>query len=76
MIATKPSLNLPDVLRRSWTEPFTTRSDFARTHADSVAACASLGYITTRLSVAHFGRCWVITPAGLSHLWIAEGLDE
>lgn len=76
MTATKPSLRIPDVLKRAWLDPFLTKSDFARKQADSIAAAASLGYITTRTGAAQFERCWAITPAGLGHLWIALGLDE
>lgn len=64
------------MLRRAWAAPFATRSDFARVNAESVAASASMGWITNRTGVAQFERQWRITPSGLSHLWTIEGFDE
>ena len=69
-------INVPEVLRRAWVRPFATRSDFARAHADSVAAAASLGYLTTQVGPALFERVWLITPAGLAHLWSINNLED
>lgn len=64
------------MLRRAWLEPFSVKSDFARTAALGVAAASSLGFITTRQGPADFGRHWLITPAGLANLWLTLDLDE
>jgi len=72
----RPGLDIPAVLRRCWERPFHTRADFARAHADSVAAAASLGYLTTQTGPASFDRLWRLTPSGLAHLWLLEGLEQ
>ena len=64
------------MLRRAWQEPFSVKSDFARSLAPTIAAAASLGFITSRQGPAEFGRVWLITPAGLANLWLTLGLDE
>lgn len=64
------------MLRQCWAAPFATRSDFARKNAESVAACASMGWITNRTAVATFERIWRLTPSGLQHLWNLMGFDE
>lgn len=69
-------IDLPAVLRRCWSDPPATRGNFARENAESIAAAASMGWITTRIGVSEFIRNWRITPAGLSHLWALEALDE
>jgi hypothetical protein len=69
-------LHIPDVVAQAWLQPFSTKGDYARSHAISVAAAASLGFITSRFGAANFGRSWVVTPAGLTHLWFIRGLDE
>lgn len=56
--------------------PFATRSDFSRANADSVAAAASLGYLTTQVGPALFERIWLITPAGLANLWSINNLED
>lgn len=56
------------VLRRAWEAPFTTRSDFARAHADHVALAACLGLVTVRNDLTDWGRVWRITSTGLSIL--------
>lgn len=53
------------VLQRAWEAPFTTRSDFARSHTDEVAIAACLGLITVRHNPSSWGRHWRITAAGL-----------
>ena len=58
-----------DVLIRATTAPFTTRSDYARTHAELVAICAVEGLITTHLvGEEGYGRVWYITVMGLLYL--------
>lgn len=64
------------MLRRAWLEPFSVKSDYARAAAPSIAAAASLGFLTTRQGPAEFGRVWLITPAGIANLWLTLGLDE
>lgn len=54
------------VLAKAWYEPFTTKSDFAREHADFVAMCASEGYITTKVDEDAYGNKWVITQDGIA----------
>lgn len=57
-------VRVPDVLARAWDGGFSTRSDFARSNAEEVAAAACLGLITTRMTSNAYGRQWRITPAG------------
>lgn len=61
------------VLSYIWQFPATTKSDFARLHADTIAVAACLGYITTAHTPGHpvkeFGRNWKLTPRGLTYLW-------
>src|SRR5690242_19247178 len=64
--ATGPKLT--SVLRRAWTKPFSTKSDFARALADHVALAASDGLITTRVAAGMYGREWLITAAGINRL--------
>lgn len=54
------------VLAKAWYEPFTTKSDFARGHADFVAMCASEGYITTKVDEDAYGNKWIITQEGIA----------
>lgn len=62
------------MLECAWLAPFSTKSDFAREHADMVAMAASDGFITTRIAAGLYGRQWNITPQGLKHLWMVEGI--
>ena len=39
---------LTDVLVKAWNEPFLTKSDFARVHADYVAIACEMGYLTVQ----------------------------
>ncbi len=59
---------LIEVLRRSWLEPFTTKSDYARLHADVVGMAASDGYLTTKIATGVYGHSWQITATGIDHL--------
>lgn len=65
--------NITEVLERSWTRPFKTKSNFARQNADIVAMAASDGFITTRIAAGFHGREWLITPLGLSHFYALSG---
>lgn len=72
----KTGAKLTEVLRKAWTDGIATKGDFARYNADFVAMAASEGYITTRQAAGLFGRSWQITPEGLKHYWIMEGMTE
>lgn len=61
------------MLERAWRSPFSTKSDYARSHADVIAMAASDGHITTKIATGFYGRQWQITPAGLRHLWAITG---
>lgn len=50
----------------AWVQPFTTKSDFAKTEADWIATAASLGFITTISGHFEMGRKWLPTPEGLA----------
>lgn len=58
------------VLRRAWSSPFTTRSDYARENTEEVAVAACLGLITVKHhdTLTEWGRTWRITAAGLQLL--------
>jgi hypothetical protein len=60
---------LIDVLRLAWSRGFSTKSDYARAHANLVALAASRGLITTRLDRETYGTRWLISPDGLSRIW-------
>lgn len=53
------------VLDRSWRNPFTVKSDFARDGALHVAIAASEGFITTKVDTDSWGRKWCITEIGM-----------
>lgn len=61
-------MDLEKVLNRAWKGGFSTKSDFARRYANEVAACASLGYITTYTRRNTYGNIWLITSIGLEVL--------
>lgn len=65
--ATDNTPELLMVLHRAWSSPFTTRSDFARTHAEPVAVAACQGLLTVKHhdTLNEWGRTWRITAAGL-----------
>lgn len=54
------------VLDKAWRDPFTTKSDFARTHADFIAIASYEGMITTKLSEETWGKEWLITELGMA----------
>jgi hypothetical protein len=60
-----------DVLFRSYTHGFAVQSNYARKHAQEVAALASLGMITTKVVRGNspiFGRMWRVTLSGMKLL--------
>ncbi|WP_422023410.1 hypothetical protein [Pyruvatibacter mobilis] len=66
---------LTEVCLAAWHGGFTTKSDFARRHADMVAAAAVAGFITTELlcdDETHHNK-WLITIEGLRFL---KGVHE
>lgn len=67
----RPRQKLLVVLLRIWHTAPTTKSDFARTHADAISALSSEGEITTALypSCKRHGRHWKLTPTGIRYLW-------
>lgn len=76
--AIEPSkpIRIADVIGRAWSEPFTTRSDYARAHADVVAMAACDGYITTRVAAGLYDNRWKVTAKGLSHLYHMMGFSD
>lgn len=70
-------LTLTKVISHAYTNPFTTRSDFARTNAELIAVCACEGFISTRtVGTEQFGRRWHITVMGLIRLRETEEKDN
>lgn len=49
---------------------FTTRSDYARTHMEAVAAAAVQGFLTTEVPGQGFGNHWRATALGIDGLFI------
>lgn len=70
-----PVQSLTKVLMQAWTGSFTTKSTAAREHADTVAAAAQRGLITTRIGPSVYGRDYLITPKGLTVLWSIMGIE-
>lgn len=58
------------ILWEIWDCPAKTKSNLAKTEADSIAVAASEGLITVRQGDGH-SRLWRITPRGLRFLWAA-----
>jgi hypothetical protein len=57
-----------EVLAKSHFEGFTTRSNFARKHADVVAMLGCCGLITTSVAGNQWTNLWKVTPEGLQFL--------
>ena len=57
--------HISTVLIKAYHGGFRVQSNFARSHATEVAACASLGFITTKTKSSTFGTTWYITKQGL-----------
>jgi hypothetical protein len=65
---------ITEVVAQAWSDGFSTRSDFARTHAEAVAEAACRGLITTlNVLTKHHGKQWMITPEGCSTLFTEMG---
>jgi hypothetical protein len=62
-------------LYRAFNQGFSTKSDFARAHANHVACAASLGLISTALPDGNFGNRWRTTETGLKVLFDRYFLD-
>lgn len=62
-----------DVLHRAYIAPFSLQSNFARENAQTVAALASMGLISTKISENSFGTLWRCTFEGVLKL-TAKGL--
>ena len=62
-----------EVVARARQTPFTTKSNFARIHANEVALAASEGFITTKLNDTTYTNAWMVTGEGLDFM---EGLDD
>ena len=56
------------VLHTTWRSPYTTKSDFARAHANYVAMCASEALITTKIADDTWGNEWLITEMGMAFM--------
>lgn len=56
------------VLHTTWRSPYTTKSDFARAHANYVAMCASEQMITTKIADDTWGNEWLITELGMAFM--------
>ena len=65
------TLELVLMLQHLWTYAQTTKSDFAREHADAIAEASCRGFLTTAVTPngSVFGRLWKPTAAGLSFLF-------
>lgn len=59
---------MADILFRVWTGNVTVKSDFAREQAGVIAACASEGYLTSRIGNGIYVPAWLVTPVGLEFL--------
>lgn len=67
------SSDIFDVLLEAHQFPIFLQGDYARQKAQALAACASLGWITTlNLKTKAFGRTWMITPEGFAALMNRE----
>jgi len=56
------------VIKTCWLSQVTTKSDFARSEANAIAAAASEGFLTTRIGEDRYTRYWLPTPVGLEFL--------
>ncbi len=68
-------MTILEVVAYAWHTPFTTKSDFARLHANQVAAAVSDGLITTKITNTHYGRRWVATPKGIDQVMRHNGVE-
>lgn len=56
------------VVRKSWLQPFRTKSNYSRQYANEVAVAASLGLITVRIGKDSYDRMWRVTRKGLDYI--------
>lgn len=61
---------LMTVVMKAKTQPFTSKSDFARSHATAIAAAASDGLISSKLDMTTYTNHWMVTAEGLD--WMDE----
>lgn len=73
-LPTKAEQNALLVLAESHFKGFTTKSNFARKHADEVAMLACSGFITNHVGGTQWSNLWKVTAEGLSFL--AFMMDE
>lgn len=50
---------------------FTTRSDYARSHVEAIAAAAVQGFLTTEVPGSGFGSVWRASALGIDGLFVA-----
>lgn len=62
--------HLYDIVKLSWAEGFTVKSDVARKYADIVGMAASMGLITTRVMPGVYSSSWQVTLEGQG--WLEE----
>lgn len=62
-----------NALHKAYLSPFSLQSNFARENAQTVAALASMGLISTKVSENTFGTLWRCTFEGVLKL-TAKGL--
>jgi hypothetical protein len=55
-------------VHQAWKQPYATKGDFARSHANAVAVAAQEGLITTRITGDLYGGEWRPTAAGVEFL--------
>lgn len=71
-MSVKTASSLGAAITRAWADGFSTRSDFARQHAEAVAEAACLGLITTfNPTTGRHGKQWLVTPKGCKQLFNA-----
>ena len=63
-----------DVLLRTRIDPFTTKSNIAREHADLIGMLASDSLITTKLPDGTYANRWMITEMGMQ--WMEQVQDD
>lgn len=64
------------VLEEAWVRGISLQSDFFRQNAFDVAVCASEGWITTKGIDGSYHNRWLITPKGLTELWLGNALQD
>ncbi len=59
-------LDLMVVIQKAKMQPFTTKSDFARTFANPIALAACEGLISTKIDEDVYTNIWMVTQDGLA----------